>query len=123
MMGMVCVVLLTITAGGIVGLNTFMIDRRRRQTGIRRALGGTRRDILTFFLIENLIISIGGAMLGVLLAYWLDVALMRTFQMERLSSSYVGIGVAVLLFLGMLSTLAPALRASQIPPIEAMRSV
>jgi len=123
MMGMVCVVLLTITAGGIVGLNTFMIDRRRRQTGIRRALGGTHRDILTFFLIENLIISIGGAALGVLLAYWLDIALMRTFQMERLSPAYVGIGVAVLLFLGMLSTLAPALRASQIPPIEAMRSV
>lgn len=122
MMGMVCVVLLTITAGGIVGLNTFMIDRRRRQTGIRRALGGTRHDILTFFLIENLIISMGGVTLGALLAYGLDLALMRTFQMERLSSAYVAIGVAVLLLLGLLSTLAPALRASQIPPLEAMRA-
>jgi putative ABC transport system permease protein len=123
MMGIVSVVLLTITAGGIVGLNTFLIDRRRRHIGIRRALGGTRLDILTFFLIENLIIGIGGVTLGVLLAYWLDIALMRTFQMERISFSYICIGVAVLLFLGLLSTLVPALRASQIPPLEAMRAV
>jgi putative ABC transport system permease protein len=123
MMGMVCVVLLTITAGGIVGLNTFMIDQRRRHTGIRRALGGTRLDILTFFLIENLMISIGGVTLGVFLGYLLDVALMRTFQMERISASYVCIGVAVLLLLGLLSTLAPALRASRISPLDAMRTV
>jgi putative ABC transport system permease protein len=123
MMGIVCVVLLTITAGGIVGLNTFMIDRRSRHTGIRRALGATRLDILTFFLIENLMISMGGVTLGVLLGYLLDIALMRTFQMERISSSYVCIGVAVLLLLGLLSTFAPALRASQISPLEAMRAV
>jgi putative ABC transport system permease protein len=123
MMGIVCVVLLTITAGGIVGLNTFMIDRRRRHIGIRRALGGTRFDILTFFLLENLMISIAGVMLGVVLGYLLDLALMRTFQMERISPSYMCVGVAVLLLLGLLSTLAPALRASQIPPLEAMRAV
>lgn len=123
MMGIVSVVLLTITASGIVGLNTFMIDRRRRQIGIRRALGATRHDILTFFLIENLIISAGGVTLGVLLGYLLDIALMRTFQMERISAVYVCIGVALLLLLGLLSTLAPALRASQIPPVEAMRTV
>ena len=122
MMGIVSVVLLTITAGGIVGLNTFMIDRRRRHIGIRRALGGTRRDILRFFLIENLIVSTGGVALGVLLGYLLDIALMRTFQMERISLTYVIIGVVVLLLLGQLSTLAPAIRASQISPVEAMRA-
>ena len=123
MMGMVCVVLLMITAGGIVGLNTFTIDRRSRDTGIRRALGGKRFDILTFFLIENLMISIGGVTLGVFLGYLLDIELVRTFQMERISSSYLFIGVAVLLFLGQLSTLSPALRASRIPPGEAMRAM
>jgi putative ABC transport system permease protein len=122
MMGIVSVVLLTITAGGIVGLNTFMIDRRRRHIGIRRALGATRLDVVTFFLIENLIISIGGVTIGALLGYLLDIELMRAFQMERISTSYICIGVAILLLLGLLSTLSPALRASQISPVEAMRA-
>jgi putative ABC transport system permease protein len=123
MMGIVSVVLLTITAGGIVGLNTFMIDRRRRYIGVRRALGARRLDILSFLLIENLIVSGGGVTIGALLGYLLDIALMRTFQMERMSSSYLFIGVALLLLLGQLSTLAPALRASQTSPTEAMRTV
>lgn len=122
MMGIVSFVLLTITASGIVGLNTFMIDRRRRNIGVRRALGARRLDILSFFLIENLLISGGGVTIGAFLAYFLDTGLMRTFQMERMSLSYMFIGVAMLLLLGQLSTLAPALRASQISPTEAMRT-
>ncbi|MEO7208576.1 MAG: FtsX-like permease family protein [Steroidobacteraceae bacterium] len=123
MMSIVSVVLLTITAGGIVGLNTFMIDRRSRHTGIRRALGATRADILAFFLIENLIISICGVTIGALLGYLLDIELMRAFQMERISMSYLFISVAVLLLLRLLSTLASALRASQRSPLETMREV
>ena len=121
MMSIVSIVLLTITAGGIVGLNTFMIDRRSRQTGIRRALGATRRDILRFFLIENLIISSCGVVVGAFLGYLLDIELMRAFQTQRISTFYLCIGVVTLLVLGLLSTLAPALRAARISPVEAMR--
>jgi hypothetical protein len=52
--------LLAITAAGIVGLTSFWVGQRRKQIGVRRALGATRGDILSYFLTENLLIGIGG---------------------------------------------------------------
>jgi putative ABC transport system permease protein len=122
MMGTICVVLLTITASGIVGLTSFWVGQRRRQIGIRRALGATRRDILDYFLAENLLIGIGGVALGALLAIGLDLALMSHFELTPMPLAYVGIGVIVLLVLGQGAVLAPAIRASRVPPVEATRS-
>jgi putative ABC transport system permease protein len=122
-MGAISVVLLAITAAGIVGLTSFWVGQRRRQIGIRRALGATRHDILHYFLTENLLIGTGGVVVGVLLALGLNLWLILHFQMARLPIAYLGLGVVVLLLLGQGATLAPALRASRVPPVEATRSV
>ncbi|WP_158882953.1 ABC transporter permease, partial [Rhodanobacter sp. L36] len=50
LMGIISVVLLAITAAGIVGLTSFWVGQRRKQIGVRRALGATRGDILSYFL-------------------------------------------------------------------------
>jgi putative ABC transport system permease protein len=117
------VVLLAITAAGIVGLTSFWVGQRRKQIGVRRALGATRRDILNYFMTENLLISSAGALLGVLLAIAINLWLVTRFEMNRLSLVYVLAGVVILLLLGQGAVLAPAMRASRVPPVEATRSV
>jgi len=123
LMGIISVVLLAITAAGIVGLTSFWVGQRRRQIGVRRALGATRRDILAYFLTENLLISTAGVVLGTVLAVVFNLWTVMHFDMTRMSMAYVGIGVIVLLLLGQGATWAPARRASHVPPVEATRSV
>jgi putative ABC transport system permease protein len=123
MMAGICVVLLIITAAGIVGLTSFWVAQRRKQIGVRRALGATSRDILSYFLTENFLISLGGLVVGTVLAVCLSQWLVMRFEMERLSLVYLLFGAVVLLLLGQAATLLPALRASRVPPVEATRSV
>lgn len=122
-MGMICIVLLAVTAAGVVGLTSFWVGQRRRQIGIRRALGATRSDILNYFLTENLLISLGGVIVGTLLAVGMNALMISQFEMTRLSLIYVVAGSAMLLLLGQAAVLAPALRASRVSPVEATRSV
>jgi putative ABC transport system permease protein len=123
LMGIISVVLLAITAAGIVGLTSFWVGQRRKQIGVRRALGATRGDILGYFLTENLLIGIGGVLIGAVLAIGINLWMVSQFEMARLSLAYVVIGVAALLLLGQGAVLAPALRASRVSPVEATRSV
>jgi len=123
LMAVICVLLLAVTAAGIIGLTSFWVSQRRRQIGVRRALGATRSDILNYFLTENLLISLGGVILGTLLAIGLNAVMISQFEMARLSFGYVVIGVLALLLLGQAAVLAPALRASRVSPVEATRSV
>jgi putative ABC transport system permease protein len=123
LMGVICVVLLAITAAGIVGLTSFWVGQRRKQIGVRRALGATRMDILHYFMTENFLISCGGAIVGMLLAIAINLWLVTRFEMHRLSLAYLMAGVVILLLLGQGAVLAPAMRASRVPPVEATRSV
>ena len=123
LMGIICAVLLAITAAGIVGLTSFWVGQRRKQIGVRRALGATRRDILNYFLTENFLISAGGVLLGVLLALLINGWMITQFETARLSLAYVAAGVVMLLLLGQGAVLAPALRASRVSPVEATRPV
>lgn len=123
LMGIVSAVLLAITAAGIVGLTSFWVGQRRKQIGVRRALGATRGDILNYFLTENLLIGIGGVLVGAVLAIGINLWMVTQFEMARLSLTYVATGVVALLLLGQGAVLAPALRASHVSPVEATRSV
>ncbi|MEO7068618.1 MAG: FtsX-like permease family protein [Rhodanobacter sp.] len=115
--------LLLITALGIVGLTSFWVQQRRRQIGIRRAIGATRGDILRYFQTENFLIVSGGIALGMLLAFALNLMLMRYYELPRLPFYYLPIAALVLWGLGQLAVLGPALRAAAVPPVVATRSV
>jgi putative ABC transport system permease protein len=116
-------ILLMVTAAGIVGLTSFWVGQRRRQIGVRRALGATKRDILHYFLTENLLISVGGVAIGAAMAVGLNLWMVTQFEMNRMPVLWVGVGVVALLLLGQGAVLAPALRASRVSPVEATRSV
>jgi len=115
--------LLLVTALGIVGLASFWVAQRRRQIGIRRAIGATRGDILRYFQIENFLIVTFGIVLGMLLAYALNLLLMMQYELPRLPLYYLPVGALILWVLGQLAVLGPALRAAAVPPVVATRSV
>jgi putative ABC transport system permease protein len=119
----VCLALLIITALGVVGLASFWVQQRTRQIGIRRALGATRGDILRYFQTENFILATLGIIIGMALAYAINLWLMHKYQVSRLPGTFLPIGATLLWLLGQIAVLGPALRASLIPPAIATRSV
>ncbi|HEY4292917.1 ABC transporter permease [Luteibacter sp.] len=123
LMGVVSVILIGVTATGIVGLTSFWVGQRRKQIGVRRALGARKVDILHYFQLENLTIACGGAIIGILLALGLNFWLMRNFGMDRIPVPWVIVGVAAVLLLGQFAVFVPARRASNVPPVAATRSV
>jgi putative ABC transport system permease protein len=122
LMSVISIILLAVTGSGIAGLSSFWVAQRRRQIGVRRALGATRRDIVRYFLVENALISIAGVIVGILLAFGFSGWLMEQFELTRLSPIYVLAGVVMILLLSQGAALAPALRAARIAPSEAIRS-
>jgi len=119
----VSIALLIITALGIVGLASFWVQQRTRQIGIRRALGATRGHIVRYFLMENFILATAGIVLGMALAYGINLWLMSKYEVPRLPAEFLPIGALLLWLLGQGAVLAPAMRASMIPPAIATRSV
>ncbi|MGB6309500.1 MAG: FtsX-like permease family protein [Steroidobacteraceae bacterium] len=122
-LGVVCAALLLVTAFGIVGLTSYWVAQRRRQIGIRRALGATRQAIVRYFQTENFLIAAAGVVLGVALAISANLWMVSSFEMERLHVSYAFIGAAAVLLLGQAAALWPALRAASVPPALATRGV
>jgi putative ABC transport system permease protein len=114
--------LLIVTALGIAGLASFWVQQRRRSIGIRRAVGATRLDILRYFQLENFLIVSAGVMLGIVLAYGLNMLLMWHDEQPRLPLLYLVVGALALWLLGQLAVLGPALRAASVPPVVATRS-
>jgi putative ABC transport system permease protein len=117
----VAFILVAVTAFGMVGLTSYWVTQRRRQIGIRRALGATRLAILRHFQKENLRIAAAGVLAGILLALALNIWLVGRFEMVRLNMGYVVGNGIVLLLLGQIAVLLPAIRAAQVPPALAVR--
>ncbi|HEY0198322.1 MAG TPA: FtsX-like permease family protein [Rhodanobacter sp.] len=114
--------LLALTALGVVGLSSFWVQQRTRQIGIRRAIGATRRDIVVYFQVENLLIVGIGIVAGSLAAVALNLFLMTHYELPRLPLYYLPLGALLLWLLGQLAALGPALRAASVPPVVATRS-
>jgi putative ABC transport system permease protein len=123
MLVLVGVVMLAVTAFGIVGLTSFWVGQRRRQIGIRRALGATRMHIVQYFQTENFLLSSVGVAAGMTLAFGINLYLMQHYQMLRMPWYYLPASAIALWVLGQLAVLGPALRAANVPPVVATRSV
>lgn len=119
----VIVLIVAITALGIVGLASFNVNARKKQIGTRRALGAQKGDIVRYFLVESWLITTVGAVIGVGLSFALSWWMVNTFDLPRLDWRYIPVGVVFLWVLGQLAVLVPARRASQLTPALATRSV
>ncbi|GAA4882808.1 ABC transporter permease [Ferrimonas pelagia] len=123
LLSVVIVLLLAVTAFGIVGLASYSVSQRQKQIGTRRALGATRLMVLRHFLIENAMICSAGVLLGSFGAIGLNQFLMQNYELSRLPLGYLLVSLTGLVLLGQLSVAAPAYRASTISPAIATRSV
>ncbi|HEY2679077.1 MAG TPA: FtsX-like permease family protein [Steroidobacteraceae bacterium] len=122
-LGVVCAALVAVTAFGIVGLTSYWVAQRRRQIGIRRALGATKNAIVRYFQTENFLIAAAGAAVGIALAVSLNLWMVNAFEMQRLHVGYAVVGAIVVLLLGQVAVLWPAMKAASIPPALATRAV
>ncbi len=119
----VMTLLLVMTASGIVGLASLWVNQRRKQIGVRRALGARRIDIIRLFLVENMLITTLGVIVGIGLAMGLNTVMMEALELSRLPWEFLAAGAVLLLVLGVTAVLGPALRAASVPPAVATRSV
>lgn len=118
----VAALLLLVTASGIVGLASLRVTQRRKQIGVRRALGARRVDILHYFLVENLMITTTGIVAGLFLGLALNQLLEARLGLPKLPGGYLAGGAAALWVLGLLAVWGPAARAASTSPAIATRT-
>jgi putative ABC transport system permease protein len=121
MLGVASFLVVAVALVGIAGLAAFNVTTRTRQLGTRRAVGATRMDVVRYFLVENWLITSGGALLGCALGLAAGMRLSTAYQMPRLPLYYLVAGVLAVWVLGLLAVLVPARRAASIPPAIATR--
>jgi putative ABC transport system permease protein len=117
-------VAISLLVGGIVVMNIMLVSvtERTREVGIRKALGARRRDILIQFLIEAVILSAAGGLVGIVGGY--GIALLVSAATPLPSSLQwwsVALGIVLSSGVGIFFGIWPALKAARLRPIEALR--
>ena len=122
MLGGIAAISLLVGGIGIMNIMLVSVTERTRDIGIQKAIGATRRDILTQFMIEAVIVSGLGGLLGVILAYGSKGMLANLIGSPVvIQSGIVIIAITFSLAVGIIFGMYPAVRASKLSPIEALR--
>ncbi len=125
-LGTVAAISLVVGGIGIMNIMLATVAERTREIGIRKAIGAKDRDILRQFLIEALVLTLGGGLIGLALGWALmagvAAVVSRWLEMNpALQWWVVGTSVAVSTLVGLASGLYPAVRASRLDPVTALR--
>jgi putative ABC transport system permease protein len=120
-LGVVMLILIAITGFGVGSITTMWVKQRRRQIGIRLALGATSKHILVYFMLENAIIVGGGSLLGIILSILLALYLAKFAEIGIPSLGYFIVGPFFMVILGQVFALGPAFSASRLPPSQVIR--
>jgi putative ABC transport system permease protein len=114
---------LFVGAIGIMNITYVSVKERTREIGTRKALGARRRTILLQFLIEAVSICLLGGLIGLAVAGGLSVVVAQVAPSFPLvfSGGLVGVGLAVSVLTGVFSGFAPAVQASKLDPVVALR--
>lgn len=122
--GTIIIALMTLF-GAAIGLMNIMlvsVTERTREIGIRKALGATRSNIMIQFLMEAVVITIIGGIIGIILGIIVGIIVSVLIKGRFVVPvQWMALGIFVCIVVGVLSGLYPALKASRLDPIEALR--
>jgi putative ABC transport system permease protein len=113
---------LLLASVGIYGVMAYSVSARKRELGIRLALGAQRREVLRLVLREGAVLIVAGLTLGLLVA-WASLRVLQS-QLYGLSTSdplTFGVVASLLTLVALLACLIPARRATQVDPLVALR--
>lgn len=116
---------ISLLVGGIGIMNVMLVSvaERMHEIGIRKAIGATDRQILSQFMIEASFLSLSGGIIGIIVAYLIDVALrLATDLKPQISWQIVLIASGVSLAVGIIFGSVPAFKAARKDPIDALRA-
>jgi putative ABC transport system permease protein len=115
---------ISVVIGGIVIMNVMLVsvNLRRREIGVRRAVGATKQDILRQFMVESVMQCIAGGATGISVGFLVALALRTYTPFPAAVQTWVAVmGVFLSSAVGLFFGIYPALRASRLDPIVALR--
>jgi putative ABC transport system permease protein len=114
---------LVVGAFGIANIMFVTVKERTPIIGLKKAIGAKKRSILSEFLLESAIICILGGLIGLILVYLLTVILTNVFNFPvYISAGILALAISICIIIGILSGIIPALSASRLDPVVAIRS-
>jgi putative ABC transport system permease protein len=117
----VSAIALLISGIGIMNIMLVTVTERTREIGVRMAVGASRREVMLQFLVESVLISLAGGMVGILIGLILPLSVRLITNQVPISPLSVVVAFAVSFTVGVGFGLLPARRASQLNPTEALR--
>lgn len=121
-LGSIAAISLLVGGIGIMNIMLATVTERTREIGIRRALGARKKNIVTQFLVETTVLSIGGGLIGVLLGVLAPFVVSHLTEMKTIitpGSLLLAFGISGAV--GIIFGIYPATRAADLHPIEALR--
>ena len=122
-LGAIAGVSLLVGGIGIMNIMLVTVTERTKEIGLRKAMGARKRDVLSQFLVESSLLSLGGGLIGIMLGFGIAIMVGRLISIDAVITVEVVLlatmfSAAIGLFFG----LYPANRAASLEPVEALRS-
>ena len=121
-LGSIAAISLLVGGIGIMNIMLASVTERTREIGIRRAIGAKRRQIIGQFLIETVVLSMVGGIVGIAIGMFIPWLITRLAGMPTIVTLYsLALSLGISMAVGMVFGLYPAVRAASLDPIEALR--
>ncbi len=114
----------SLVVGGIGIMNIMLVSvtERTREIGLRMAIGARGKDVLLQFLVEAIVISLFGGLIGIALGFGLSISIERIWQWPTsIPADWIGVAFGVAAATGVFFGFYPARKAARLDPIEALR--
>ena len=122
LVGTISILCLVVGALGVTAIMMLSVNERKKEIGIRKAIGAKNRDILFQFLIESVFITLAGGLIGILIGLLVTFVLLPLLHYPLVFPIMpIGISVILTMFFGIVAGIYPAYRASKVSPAILLR--